>query len=411
MTGRRVVVTGMGIVGPLGNNGKDFWQGIREGRNGIDQIRHFDTTEHKCCMGAEVKGFEFPDKRAAKRLDETSQYALVAAKEAMDDSGLEVGRDVDPYRVGTYISTGVGGIQIIESEAQKVVTKGVRFISPLMVPTTVPNMVAGNVSIEFGAKGASFGIVSACASGNHSLGEAFRSIVHGYHDVMIAGGTEASFAEASFAGFANMKALSKRTDRDRCCTPFDKERDGFIMAEGSAILILEELEHAQARGAKIYAEIVGYGATSDAYHITMPDPEGEADAKAMTMAMEEAGIGPSDISYINAHGTGTPMNDKYETAAIKRAMGEQAYKIPVSSTKSMTGHALGAAGAIEAFISIRALNDGFIPATINYRVPDEDCDLDIVPNEGRNAELKYVLSNALGFGGHNGVVIFKKWED
>ncbi len=411
MANRRVVVTGMGIIGAVGHNAQEFWENIKNGVNGIDKITHFDTTEHKCIMGGEVKNFEFPDKRAAKRLDLTSQYALVAAEEAMKDSGIAAGKNVDPYRIGVYCSTGVGGINVIESEARKVENKGVRFVSPLMVPMSVPNMMAGNLSIAHGIKGSSLGINTACATGNHTIGEAFHNIINGYHDVMLAGGTEASFAEASFAGFANMKALSTRVDRNRCCTPFDKERDGFIMGEGSAMFVLEELEHAKARGAHIYAEIAGYGVTSDAYHITMPDPEGSGDARAMRMAMDEAGITPSEIDYINAHGTGTPYNDLYETIAIKKAMGDAAFNIPVSSTKSMTGHALGAASAIEAFISIMAAVDGFIPPTINYEVPDEELDLDYVPNKGRSSELKYVLSNALGFGGHNAVIIFKKWSE
>ena len=411
MEKRRVVVTGMGIIGPVGNNAKEFWANIKAGVNGIDRITHFDTAQHKCIMGGEVKNFVYPDKRAAKRLDLTSQYALTAAEEAVKDSGIVAGENADPYRIGVYGNTGVGGINVIEEEARKVESKGVRFVSPLMVPMSVPNMMSGNISIAHGIKGASLGITTACATGNHTIGEAFHNIVNGYHDVMVAGGTEAPFAEASFAGFANMKALSTRTDRNRCCTPFDKERDGFIMGEGSAIFVLEELEHAKERGAHIYAEIAGYGATSDAYHITMPDPEGVGDAKAMEIAMTEAGIKPSDINYINAHGTGTPYNDLYEIVAIKRAMGQDAYNIPVSSTKSMTGHSLGAASAMEAFISIMAIVDEFIPATINYKVLDEELDLDYVPNEGRNAELNYVLSNALGFGGHNAVLILKKWSE
>ena len=410
MAGRRVVVTGMGVIGAVGNNSQEFWTNIKNGVNGIDKITHFDTTEHKCIMGGEVKNFEFPDKRAAKRLDLTSQYALVTSDEAMKDSGIVAGENVDPYRIGVYCSTGVGGITVIESESRKVESKGVRYVSPLMVPMCVPNMMAGNVSIAHGIKGSSFGLNTACASGNHTIGEAFHNIVHGYHDVMLAGGTEASFSDAAFAGFANMKALSSRSDKNRCCTPFDKERDGFIMGEGAAMFVLEELENAKARNAHIYAEIVGYGATSDAHHITMPDPEGAGDARAMQIAMAEAGISPSDIDYINAHGTGTPYNDLYETIAIKRAMGDAAKNIPVSSTKSMTGHALGAASAMEAFISIMAIVDGFIPPTINYEVPDEELDLDYVPNKGRDADLNYVLSNALGFGGHNSVVIFKKWS-
>ena len=402
MADRRVVITGMGVIGPVGNNSYDFWEGIRHEVNGIAQITHFDTTDHKACMGAEVKNFVYPDKRAAKRLDLSSQYALTAVREAMEDSGLKAGENVDPYRLGVIAGTGIGGITTLERETKKAIERGVSRVSPLMVTMTVPNMVAGNISIETGAKGISMGVTTACATGTHAIGEAFRYLKSGAYDAMIAGGAEASFADVSFAGFANMTALSTRKDPNRCSTPFDKERDGFVMGEGSAFLILEELEHAKARGAHVYAEIVGYGATSDAYHITMPDPEGEGNARAMQMAIEEAGIKPEDISYINAHGTGTPYNDKFETNAIKKVFGEAAYKIPVSSTKSMIGHLLGAAGAVEAFICVKALEDGYIPATIN---------LDYVPNKGRNADLEYALSNSLGFGGHNGVLILKKWKE
>ena len=411
MSDRRVVITGMGVIGPVGNNSYDFWEGIRHEVNGIGQITHFDTTGHKSCMGAEVKGFEYPDKRAAKRLDLSSQYALTAVREAMEDSGLKAGENVDPYRLGVIGGTGIGGIMTLERETKKAMERGVSRVSPLMVTMTVPNMIAGNISIETGARGISMGVTTACATGTHAIGEAFRHIKSGAYDAMIAGGAEASFADVSFAGFANMTALSTRNDPNRCSTPFDKERDGFVMGEGAAFLILEDLEHAKARNAHVYAEVVGYGATSDAYHITMPDPEGEGNAKAMEMALAEAGIKPEDISYINAHGTGTPYNDKFETNAIKKVFGEAAYKIPVSSTKSMIGHLLGAAGAVEAFICVKALEDGYIPATITLEVPDEECDLDYVPNKGRNADLEYALSNSLGFGGHNGVLILKKWKE
>lgn len=407
---KRVVITGLGVIGPVGNNCKDFWEGIRSGKNGIDVVTKIDVTPHKAKLGGEVKGFEYPDKRAAKRLDLSVQYALTASGEAVKDSGLAAGENIDPYRFGVYGSAGIGGLITLEQESVKCAEKGVRRVSPLMIPMTIPNMVSGNISIQTGAKGATMSIATACATGTHSVGEAFRSIKHGYHDAIIAGGTEAPFADVAYAGFANMTALTTTEDKDRASIPFDAERSGFVMGEGAAFLVLEEMEHALARGAHIYAEIVGYGATSDAHHITMPDPEGAGDAKAMELAMAEAGITPADVDYINAHGTSTPYNDQFETVAIKRAFGEDAYKVAVSSTKSMTGHLLGAAGAIEALICVKALEDGFIPATINYKVPDPKLDLDYVPNEGREAELNYVMSNSLGFGGHDGVIILKKWN-
>ena len=407
---KRVVLTGLGVIGPVGNNSEDFWNGIKSGKNGIDVVTKIDVEPHKAKLGGEVKDFVYHDKRAAKRLDLSVQYALTAADEAVKDSGLVAGENIDPYRFGVYGSAGIGGLITLEKESVKCAQKGVKWVSPLMIPMTIPNMVSGNISIMTGAKGATMSIATACATGTHSVGEAFRSIKHGYHDAIIAGGTEAPFADVAYAGFANMTALTVSTDKDRASIPFDAERNGFVMGEGSAFLVLEELEHAKARGAHIYAEITGYGATSDAHHITMPDPEGAGDAKAMEFAMQEAGITPEDIDYINAHGTSTPYNDKFETVAIKRAFGDAAYKVAVSSTKSMTGHLLGAAGAVEAFICVKALEDGFIPATINYKVPDPELDLDYVPNEGRNADLEYVMSNSLGFGGHDGVIIMKKWD-
>ena len=407
---KRVVITGLGVVGPVGNNLEDFWQGIREGRNGIGPVTKLDTSKHKATMGAEVKGFEYPDRRAAKRLDLSVQYALTAAEEAVKDSGLAAGENIDPYRLGVYGSAGIGGLMTLESESVKCAEKGPRRVSPLMIPMTIPNMVSGNISIQTGAKGATMSIATACATGTHSVGEAFRSIKYGWHDAIIAGGTEAPFADVAYAGFANMTALTASEDPDRASIPFDADRDGFVMGEGSAFLVLEEMEHAVNRGAHIYAEVVGYGATSDAHHITMPDPEGAGDAMAMGIAMKEAGIEPEDVDYINAHGTSTKYNDSFETMAIKRAFGQTAYNVPVSSTKSMTGHLLGAAGAIEALICTKAVEEGFIPATINYKNPDPELDLDYVPGQGRQADLRYVMSNSLGFGGHNGVIILKKWD-
>jgi len=405
---KRVVITGMGAVTPLGNNLPDFWAGIKAGRNGIDQITHFDISEQKAIMGAEVKNFEYFDKRAAKRLDLSSQYGLTAAIEAVKQSGIISGENVDPSRFGVYAGTGIGGITTLESEVRKSVEKGVSKTSALLVPMVIPNMLAGNISIEFNAKATCIGIVTACAAGTHAIGEAYRNIKHGYVDVVIAGAAEASFAPTCFSGFANMTALSTRTDKDRCSTPFDKERDGFVMGEGAGFMVLEELEHAKARGAQIYGEVVGYGTTSDAYHMTSPSPTGEGAAAAMKMAVEDAGINPSQVDYINAHGTGTPYNDAFETLAVKTVFGEKT-TVPMSSTKSMIGHLLGAAGAVEAIISVKAISDSFIPATINLKVPDPELDLDYVPNIGREKELEYALSNSLGFGGHNGSLIFKKY--
>jgi len=405
---KRVVITGMGAVTPLGNNVSDFWDGIKAGKNGIDTITHFDISEHKAIMGAEVKNFEYFDKRAAKRLDPSSQYGLTAAIEAVAQSGIVSGENVDPGRFGVYAGTGIGGITTLESEVRKSIEKGVSKTSALLVPMVIPNMLAGNISIEFNAKATCIGLVTACAAGTHAIGEAYRNIKHGYADVIIAGAAEASFAPTCFAGFANMTALSTRTDKDRCSTPFDKERDGFVMGEGAGFFVLEELEHAKARGAVIYGEVAGYGTTSDAYHMTSPSPTGEGAAAAMKMAIEDAKIEPARIDYINAHGTGTPYNDAFETLAVKTVFGDKT-TIPMSSTKSMIGHLLGAAGAVEAIISAKAIMDGFIPATINLKVPDPELDLDYVPNIGREAKLEYTLSNSLGFGGHNGTLIFKKY--
>ncbi|MGI6204421.1 MAG: beta-ketoacyl-ACP synthase II [Anaerovoracaceae bacterium] len=404
---RRVVVTGFGDVTPVGNDAETSWKNIKNGVNGIDRITHFDTEGQKCVMGAEVKDFEYPDRRAARRLDPTSQFALTAAEEALKMSGIVSGENVDPLRFGVYGGAGIGGVQTLEGQIRKAESRGdVRHVSALMIPMTIANLIAGNIAIKFKAKGPCIGVVTACAAGTQAIGEAFRNIKDGYTDVICAGGSEAAFAPACFAGFGTMKATTRKEDRDRCCIPFDAERDGFVMGEGAGFVVLEELEHAKARGAKIYAEIAGYGSTCDAYHVTMPEPEGEGAASCMRLALEEAGIDAKEIDYINAHGTGTPYNDEFETKAIKMVFGEDT-KVPVSSTKSMTGHLLGAAGAIEAIFCIQAIRDGFIPATINYKVPDPKCDLDYVPNEGRNAELSCVLSNSFGFGGHNGSIVIK----
>ena len=410
---KRVVITGLGAITPLGNNVNEFWKGIKDGKCGIDYITKFDTTDFKVKLAAEVKGYnaeDYFDRREAKRLDKFSQYAMIASREAWKDSGLDKEKE-NMERVGIVIGSGIGGIQTIETENQKCIEKGPDRVSPMYIPMGILNMATGNVAIDIGAKGESFAMVTACASGTHCIGEAYRMIKFGYQDVILAGGTEAGITPLGIAGFTNIKALTKSEDKTRASIPFDKERSGFVMGEGAGVLILEELEHAIKRGAKIYAEIVGYGATSDAYHITSPAPGGEGGARAMKLAMEEAGVAPEEITYINAHGTSTHLNDSFETQAIKTALGEEASKkVMVSSTKGHTGHLLGAAGGVEAIVCSKAIEESFVPATINYKVPDEECDLDIVPNEGRNKEIKYAMSNSLGFGGHNSSILLKKYN-
>ena len=407
---RRVVITGLGAITPLGNNVEEFWKGIKEGKCGIDKITKFDASEFKVKLVAEVKGYnpeDYFDRREAIRLELFSQYAMIASSEAWKDSGLDKETE-NMERVGVVVGSGIGGIETIETENKKCNEKGPDRVSPMYIPMGILNMATGNVAIDIGAKGESMAMVTACASGTHCIGESFRMIKHGYQDVVLAGGTEAGITPLSIAGFTNIKALTKAEDKNRASIPFDKERSGFVMGEGAGVVVLEEYEHAKARGAKIYAEIVGYGATSDAYHITSPAPGGEGGARAMKLAMEEANVKPEEITYINAHGTSTHLNDSCETPAIKTALGEEnARKVMVSSTKGHTGHLLGAAGAVESIICCKAIEEGFVPATINYKVPDEECDLDIVPNEGRKAEIKYAISNSLGFGGHNSSLLFK----
>ena len=409
---RRVVITGLGAITPIGNNTEEFWKGIKEGKCGIDEITHFDITDYKVKLAAEVKGYnaeEHFDRRTAKRMDKFSQYAIVAAREAWNDSKLDKETE-NMERVGVILGSGIGGLETMQADISNLILKGPDRVSPMFIPMSICNMAAGNVAIDLGIKGESISMVTACASGTHCIGESFRMIKNGYQDVVLAGGTEASITPVGIAGFTNIKALSQATDKNRASIPFDKERSGFVMGEGAGIVILEELEHAKKRGAKIYAEIVGYGATSDAYHITSPAPGGEGGARAMKVAMEEAGVKPEDITYINAHGTSTHLNDSCETAAVKAALGEASKKVMVSSTKGHIGHLLGAAGGVEAVICAKAVEEGFVPATINYKVPDEECDLDIVPNEGRNVDVKYAMSNSLGFGGHNATILLKKYE-
>ena len=410
---RRVVVTGLGAITPIGNNVNEFWDGIVNGKCGIDQITLFDTENFKVKLAGEVKNFnveDYFDRREAKRLDRFSHFAIVAARELMKDSKLDVS-SIDATRFGVAVSSGIGGLQTIENNAKTLFEKGPDRISPMYIPMAINNMAAGNIAIEVGAKGESFCMTTACASATHTIGECFRIIKHGYQDVMIAGGTEASITPTGIGGFTNIKALSQEPDKTRASIPFDKERSGFVMGEGAGILLLEELEHAKKRGAKIYAEIVGYGATSDAYHITSPAPDGEGGARAMINAMKDAGVNPEDVTYINAHGTATPLNDKFETMAVKTAFGDASKKVMVSSTKGHTGHLLGAAGGVEAVACVKAIEKGMVPPTIGYKVPDEECDLDIVPNEARKVEVKYAMSNSLGFGGHNSSILFKKYEE
>jgi len=410
---RRVVITGMGTINPIGHNLEETWKSVQEGICGIDEIKSIDTTDFKLKIAAEVKDYipeNFLDKKEAKKMDRYTQFATIAAREAMKDSGINIDEE-DPYRCGTIISSGIGGLITNSNEHSRGIERGFEKISPFYIPMTIANMAAGQIAIETGFKGICTCVVTACASGNNAVGEAFRNIRDGYTDVMMCGGSEACICEMGIGGFTVMHALNISNDKKRASIPFDRERSGFVMGEGAGILILEELEHAKKRGARIYGEIAGYGASCDAHHITAPDPEGLGAANCMKMAVADAGIKPEDVDYINAHGTSTPLNDAGETKAIKLAFGEHAYKLMVSSTKSMTGHLLGGSGAVEAIITTKALQEGFVPATINYQIPDPACDLDIVPNEGRKADIRYAISNSLGFGGHNATTVFKKWEE
>jgi len=408
----RVVITGMGAVTPIGNDVVNFWNNVKQGACGIDIIKAFDISEFKCKLGAEVKDFDVTvalDKREARKMDKYCQYAMVAADEAIKDSGLDL-EAIDSERLAVVVGSGIGGLGTVEQEHKKLMEKGPGRVSPFLIPMIIGNMAAGNIAIKYGAKGMCTSVVTACATGTNAIGDAFHLIQDGRADIIIAGGAEGSITPLALAGFAALTALTKSEDPLRASIPFDKERSGFVMGEGAGIVILETLEHAEKRNAKIYAEIKGYGATCDAYHITSPSPDGEGASRAMVMALKDGDVKAEEVSYINAHGTSTPYNDKFETAAIKLAFGEYAYKIPISSTKSMTGHLLGASGAIEAIVCIKALEEGFVPATIGYSVPDEECDLDYVPNIGRVQQLKYAMSNSLGFGGHNATILIKKWD-
>ncbi|KXG79003.1 beta-ketoacyl-ACP synthase II [Thermotalea metallivorans] len=410
---KRVVVTGIGAITPIGIGKDVYWQALKSGESGIDRISKFDPLNYDTQIAAEVKDFDpnqYMDKKEAKRMDRFTQFAVAASKMALEDAAIDIEK-IDPYRFGVVLGSGIGGIETLEKEHEKLLTKGPGRVSPFFIPMMISNIGAGQVSMTFGAKGPNTTVVTACASSTNSIGEAFRIIQRGDGDIMITGGAEASITPLSIAGFCSMKAMSTRNDDPKGASrPFDKDRDGFVMGEGAGILIMEELEHALKRGAHIYGEIVGYGMSADAYHITAPAPEGEGAARAMKNALIDAQIQPEAVDYINAHGTSTPYNDKFETMAIKSVFGEHAYRLAVSSTKSMTGHLLGAAGAIEAIACIMAINDHFLPPTINYTTPDPECDLDYVPNKGREREINYALSNSLGFGGHNASILFKKYE-
>ena len=409
---RRVVITGIGTINPVGRKLEEAWENIKKGVCGIDFTKQSDTTDFKVKVSGEVKDYDpanFLDKKEARKMDRYTQFGMIAAREAIKDSGLDIEKE-DAFRCGTIVSSGIGGLITITDQTMRGAEKGYERISPFFIPMSISNMCAGEIAIETGFKGVCESIVTACASGNNSIGEAFHKIRDGYQDVMLTGGAEGCICKMGVGGFTVMQALSTSQDPNRASIPFDAERGGFVMGEGAGILILEELEHAKARGAKIYGEIVGYGASCDAYHITAPDPTGAGAAGCMEMAIADAGISKEEVGYINAHGTSTHLNDAGETKAIKTVFGDHAYKLMVSSTKSMTGHLMGAAAAIEAIFTTMALKDGFVPATINYKTPDPECDLDIVPNEGREADIKYALSNSLGFGGHNAAVLFAKYE-
>lgn len=408
---RRVVVTGLGAITPIGNNVEEFWQGIHEEKTGFAPISYFDTAEYRCKLAAEVKNFDptqYMDKKAARRMEQFCQFAVAAAGEAIRDAGLDMEQE-DAYRVGCSIGSGTGSLQAIEREYDRLKEKGPGRVSPMFVPLMISNMAAGNVGIAYGLKGKSLNVVTACATGTHSIGEAFRSIQYGEADVMVAGGTESAITPIGIAGFSALTALSFSEDPERCSIPFDRERNGFVMGEGAAVVVLEELEHARGRGARIYAELAGYGCSSDAYHITSPAEDGAGAARAMQNAMEDAGVDKTELTYINAHGTSTHHNDLFETRAIKLAFGEHAAKLKVNSTKSMVGHLLGAAGALEFVTCVKEMEEGFIHRTAGLRESEEELDLNYC-RQSYQEEIPYALSNSLGFGGHNASLLLKKFE-
>ena len=412
MTKRRVVVTGIGAVSPLGNDAHTTWENVIAGKSGIGPLTRLNADDFPAKVAGELKDFDiekYVDRKEARKMDRFTHYAIAASVMAVEDAKLEI-NDTNATRVGVWIGSGIGGLETLETQHEIFLNRGHKRVSPFFVPMMIPDMAAGQVSIKIGAKGINSCTVTACATGTNSIGDAFKVIQRGDADVMVTGGTEAPITKMAVAGFCANTALTTNPDPNTACRPFDANRDGFVLSEGAGIVVLEELEHALNRGATIYAEIAGYGATGDAYHITAPAPGGEGGARAMKMAIDDAGLTPEDIQYINAHGTSTPYNDKYETAAIKEVFGDYAYKVAVSSTKSMTGHLLGAAGGIEAIFTALAIRDGIIPPTIHIETPDPECDLDYVPNEARKADVKAAISNSLGFGGHNATILFKKYE-
>ena len=410
---RRVVVTGMGAITPLGLDVASFWEGLKSGQNGVALITSFDPTGQPVRFAAEVKGFSpenYLERKEARRMDRFTQFAIAATKEALAHSGLQI-TDENRTRIGTLIASGIGGLQTLEEQHRVFLERGPDRVSPFLIPMMIANMASGQVAIQFGLQGPCTAVVTACAAGTNAIGDAWEIIRRGDADVMIAGGTEAAITPLALASFANARALSTRNDDpEHASRPFDAERDGFVMGEGAGVLVLEELEHALQRGAPILAEITGYAMTADAYHITAPDPEGDGARRVMELAMRKAGVAPDEVDYINAHGTSTPANDRLETLAIKRAFGKHAYRLAISSTKSMTGHLLGAAGAVEAIATVLAIQHQTAPPTINYQVPDPECDLDYVPNTARPMKIDIALSNSFGFGGHNATLVFKRWE-
>lgn len=410
---KRVVITGLGVISPVGNDKESFWEALKEGKSGIGPITRFDASGMPVRFAGEVRGFDpnlFLDRKEAKRMDRFSQYAVAATKMALEDAGLDMAR-VDPERVGVVFATGIGGMETFEEQSRVLLEKGPARVSPFFVPMMIANMAAGQIAINIGARGINFTVNTACASGTNAVGEALRVLQRGEAEVVVTGGTEASVTPLAVAGFSSMKALSTRNEDPQAASrPFDRLRDGFVLGEGAGVLILETLEHALARGARIYAEVAGYGCTADAYHITAPDPQGEGAARAMALALADASLRPEEIDYINAHGTSTDLNDRLETLAIKKVFGPHAYKLAISSIKSMIGHLLGAAGAVEIVATALTIYEGIIPPTINYQEPDPDCDLDYVPNKARQQEVRAALSNSFGFGGHNAVVLLKRLE-
>lgn len=409
----RVVVTGMGAITPIGNDVESFWQGLKDKTVGIGPITYFDTTDYKCKLAAEVKGFDpkqYMDAKAARRMEAFSQFAVAASKEALEQSGIDMEKE-DPYRVGVCVGSGIGSLQAMEKDVKKLNEKGPSRVNPLLVPLMISNMAAGNVAIQFGLKGKCFNVVTACATGTHSIGEAFRSIQYGEADVMVAGGAEASITPIGIAGFTSLTALNTTEDASRASIPFDEDRNGFVMGEGAGVVVLESLEHAKARGANILAEVVGYGATCDAFHITSPAEDGSGAARAMENAMKDAGMAAEDIDYVNAHGTSTHHNDLFETKAIRLALGDHAEKVKINSTKSMIGHLLGAAGGVEFITCVKSIQEGFVHATVGLEKPGEGCDLDYTMGDGVSMNVDVAISNSLGFGGHNASLIVKKFSE